>query len=132
MKYYRCCLPTKQRVIHGLPIPPNSLNAKMHGTIAMELEASTVLEYAKEEDSEYECAFANLVGWTEATTELLPDDRVQHYYHRFKVDVPLTHMVFATIILSKYKSVDLNAKAFPVDKAPSTPSQISESSSDDT
>ena len=40
-------------------------------------------------------------------------------------------MVFATIVLSKYKSVDINAKAFSDDKAQSTPSLIIDSSDDD-
>ena len=40
-------------------------------------------------------------------------------------------MVFATIVSSKYKSVDINAKAFPDDKAKSSSSLISDSSNDD-
>ena len=102
----------------------------MQGAIAMELKALAVFGFAKEVDSEYERAFENLVGWTEDTTELLPADRVQHYYHRFKNDFPLTHKVLATIISSKYKKVDFNAKAFPDDNAKSAQSLVSDLSSD--
>jgi len=112
MKYYRSCVPAKkrQKEIEG------DANHGFRMAIACELEAIAVRDFANEIDSEYEEALMALVGWSEATTELLSDNRVRHYYDLFQESFPLTHMVFSTIVSSKSKKLDLNATMFPSTK----------------
>jgi len=81
--------------------------------ITCELEATSVRDFANAVESEYEQALMALVGWSEATTELLSSDRVMHYYTLFQDSFPLTHMVFSMIVSSKSKQIDLNKTMFP-------------------
>jgi len=115
MKYYRSCVPAKKRQ-KETEVTEGDANHDFRMAIACELEAIAVRDFANEVDSEYEEALMALVGWSEATTELLADDRVRHYYDLFQQSFPLTHMVFSTIVSSKSKKIDLNAAMFPSTK----------------
>ena len=52
--------------------------------IVGELEASSVREFAMAVDAQYESALMDLVWYSEATTELLSNDKVAHFYHLFQ------------------------------------------------
>ena len=112
MKYYWSCVPANKMTTEAEGDP----NHDFQMAIACELEATSVRDFDNAVDLEYEQALIALVGWSEATTEPLSNDRVKHYYQLFQDSFPLTHMVFSTIVSSKSKQIDLNPTMFPSKK----------------
>ena len=81
----------------------DGFTAKLQRAIAQELATYVSVDFAQTIDLDYEESLSNLIGWLEVSSPLIPDERVSWYYSQFQSLFPLTHVVFALVVSSKYK-----------------------------
>jgi len=117
MKYYHNLIPKKQSISAGLvkhsTDEGGGFNAELESAIAQELNNDAIVAFAQQIDSDYEESLSKLVGWSEISSPLIPDERVSWYYSQFQSLFHLTHMVFASVVSSKYKKMEANLNVFP-------------------
>ena len=142
MKYYKSEVPVKRRkkdpaqgsnnnTTNNPTDDTEDINEAFKRAIAKEIDDVGVTSFAQTIDMDYQKAMKKVVGWTVASTPLIPDSEIAQYYNRFKDKFPLTHMVFATIVSHRKDKVALNELVFPPPKSTKKRKSCNESECDD-